>query len=238
MHKALAAISLALAAQAASAAPILINFDDRTGMANSPGAPVPLASRLSDQYKALTGAVFSSDSPGSPDSPFVAVVDLQACCGPNHTISNPNGIGGVDALGRLSYGTPFIITFFEAATGLPGVTDFVQIRGDRFAANGTASMMAFGLDGTLLASDTEPDSTVGLTLQVNVAGIHRVVVSETQPNIAFDQLQFNPAVAVAEPGSLLLLGIGLLGVFASMRNRSLGLGRRGLGRGALPILDA
>jgi hypothetical protein len=207
LQKALAAISLALATQAASAAPILINFDDRTGMANSPGALVPLASQLDDDYKASTGAVFSSASP------FVAVVNLQACCGNNHTISNPNGIGGVDSLGRLSYGTPFTITFFEAGTGLPGVTDFVQIRGDRIAIAGTATMMAFGFDGRLLASDTEMDSNLGLTLQLSVASIHRVVISETSATIAFDQLEFNAPIAVGEPGALALLVIGLLGLY-------------------------
>lgn len=213
LQKALAAITVALGAQAASAAPILINFDDRTGMANAPNSPVPLASQLSDQYKASTGAVFSSGSP------YVAIVNLTGL-GANHAISNPNGIGGVNAAGQLSYGTTFTIIFFEAATGLAGVTDFVEIRGDQIAITGSATMRAFGIDGSQLAIDTEQDVSGGLTLQLSVPSIHRVVISETSATIAFDNLRFNAAVAVAEPGSLLLLGIGLLGLFAGRRRLS------------------
>jgi hypothetical protein len=207
-------LSFAPSVQTANAT--LITFDDRPGMSNSPGSLVPAASQLSNQYLASTGALFSSLS-----SPFVAVVDLMTCCGPNSAISNPNGIGGVDVSGRLSYGTPFNILFFEPGSALPGVTDFVQIRGDQIAIVGTASMTAFGVDDLPIGSTTAPDTAGGLTLSLSLPGIRRVVLSETSATIAFDQLEFNAPVAastaVPEPSSLLLLGTSILVVLARTR---------------------
>lgn len=205
---------LAVAGRTADAAPVLITFDDIQGMSNSPGLLVPSPSQLSDQYLALTGALFASTAP------FIAVVNLTSQ-GLNHAITNPNGIGGVNASGQLSYSTPIEISFFDPATGLPGVTDFVSIRGDQIAIAGTATLTAFGLDGAALGSFTADDVTGGLTLTLGLAGIHRVALSETSGTIAFDNLEFNApgAAAVSEPASLLLLGIGGVGLLAKARRR-------------------
>lgn len=203
---------LAVSARPADAAPVLITFDDVQGMSNSPGLPVPSASQLSDQDLALTGALFAFQSP------FIAVVNLTSQ-GPNHAITNPNGIGGVNSSGQLSYSTPIEISFFETATGLPGVTDFVRIRGDQIAIAGTATLTGFGLHGEVLGSFTADDVAGGLTLTLSLTGIHRVLLSETSGTIAFDNLEFNApgAVAVSEPASVFLLGIGAAGLLAKFR---------------------
>jgi hypothetical protein len=208
-----AAITLGLLLAANTASAALITFDDLTGMSNSPGAAVPAASQLADQNLSL-GVRFSSDAP------FVAVVNLTSQ-GPNHAISNPNGIGGVSAAGTLSYGSPILMSFLDVGTGTAGVTDLVSIRGDQIAIAGTATLTAFGLDGSILGSTTANDVNGGLTLTLALAGIHRVSLTETSATIAFDNLTFNtPVGVVAEPGSLLLLGIGLIALLASPRKRT------------------
>ena len=206
-------ITLAFSGEPADA--VLITFDDVPGMANSTGAAVPAASRLSTQYLGQ-GALFDSASP------YIAVVDLVTS--QPHAISNRNGIGGVNAAGSLSYGTPIAISFFEQGTGLPGVTDFVQIRGDQIAISGTATMTAYGADGVELGRDTENDVPGGLTLTLNIAGIRRVVVSQQTATIALDNLEFSAPAAVTapvpEPASLLLVGVGAVGLLLNARRRS------------------
>jgi hypothetical protein len=199
-----------LASNGASA--VLITFDDLPGMANSPGSLVPGPSRLSDQY--LSQGVRFSSGAG-----FVAVVDLTSS-GPNHTHSNPNGIGGVSAAGTLSYGTPIEMSFFDAVTGTAGVTDFVSIRGDRIPIAGTATLTAFGFDGSSLGSVTANDDPVGLTLSLALSGIHRLVLTETSATIAFDNLTFNAPIRVPEPTTVLLLAFGVLGLLARNRARA------------------
>ena len=204
-------LALSVSSGIAHAAPVLINFDDIQGMTNAPGTLVPLASQLSDDYLATTGALFSSTAP------YVAVVTL----GSGHAISAPDGIGGVNATGGLSYASPIFVTFFEVGSGLPGVTDFVSIRGDQIAIAGSATLTAFGLDNSVIGSVTANDVSGGLTLSLALQGIHRVSVTETSATIAFDNLQFNAPVAVAvpEPSSLILFATATLAC-AKLRNRN------------------
>lgn len=210
----LAALAVVLTPSPASADLITIDFDSLPGMPNSPGLIVPLGSRLSNQFQPTTGAVFSS-AVG-----YVAVVDLVTGFGPNHAISNPNGIGGVNASNQLSYGTPTIVTFFDPGNPLiPAVTDFVQIRGDQIPlAGATATLEAFDVFGSTLGSVTANDVAGGLTLAFSAPGIHSIRISQNSAGfgvdgtIALDNLTFNAVSSVPEPGTLTLFGIGTIGL--------------------------
>ena len=205
----------------AEAAPIIINFDSLSGMPNSPGTSVPVANRLSDQLVSTTGAVFSS-AVG-----YAAVVDLRLGLG-GTTTSFPLTIGGVNAVGNLSYGTPVLISFFDPAhPTVLGITDFVQIRGDTAPnpSGATATLEAFDLAGLLLGSVTANDSAAGLTLTFTAQNIHSVRISQNSAagspfdgTIGLDDLSFNPVQPVPEPSSVLLL---LSGAFLCLRRRSL-----------------
>jgi hypothetical protein len=207
----LATLGVILTPILASAIPLTIDFDSLSGMSNSPGLAVPLGGRLSNQLQPTTGAVFSSAAG------YVAVVDLFTCCGPNHAISNPNGIGGVNASGQLSYGTPITVTFFDPGSPLViGVSNFVQIRGDQIPISGTATLEAFDIFGSSLGTNTSNDVVGGLTLTLSVPGIHSVQISQTSATIAVDNLTFESvtpsATPVPEPASLGLVSVGLLGM--------------------------
>ena len=152
-----------------------LNYFDGSGI-------VPLAARLSTQLQTSHGVTFSSVAG------YVAVVRL----GLGHATSGENGIGGVNVDNVLKYNSPVVITFnVPGEPSQPGMTDFVSIRGDKSPAAGTATMKAFDADGTLLASVTAADSTAGLTLTIATPNIHSVQVTQTQSNIAYDDLRFN-----------------------------------------------
>ena len=148
---------------------------------------VPLAARLSTQLQTSHGVTFSSVAG------YVAVVSL----GIGHATSGGNGIGGVNGQNILNYNSPVVVTFNVPGSPLqPGVTDFVSIRGDRIPASGSATMRAFDPQGTLLASVTAADVSAGLTLTIATPNIHSIHVTQTQSNIAYDDLRFTPPTPV------------------------------------------
>lgn len=163
--------------------PSLITFEGIAGiipMSNS-GVLVPAAARLSAQLQLSQGVRFSSTVD------YIAVVNL----GVGHATSGANGVGGVNVSNVLSYASPIIVTFtVPGDPSTPAVTDFVSIRGDLAPGAGTATMEAFGLNGILLGSVTRPDIAGG-ALSLSIPGIHSIRVTETQANIAFDDLSFN-----------------------------------------------
>jgi hypothetical protein len=165
-----------------AATPVLIDFEGLTGMGNSL-VSVPLASRLSDYYLASTGAVFRGDDA------FVGVVQL----GRGHATSGVNGIGSSNVSGALSYSAPIRIEFFAPGdASRKATTNFVSIRGDNSPASGSAMLVAFDVSNVEVGRVSAADSSPGLTLSLSVANIQRVEISTTMPNIAFDDLQFNP----------------------------------------------
>jgi hypothetical protein len=107
------------------------------------------------------------------------------------------GIGGVTVTNVLNYIRPVVITFnVPGSPSTPGVTDFVSIRGDTIPATGSATMEAFDAEGTRLATVTAADRSGGLALTIATPGIHSVRVTQTQSNIAYDDLRFNPPTPV------------------------------------------
>ena len=148
---------------------------------------IPSGARLSTQLQNSHGITFSSVAG------YVAVVRL----GTGHATSGLNGIGGVNVGNFLKYNSPVVITFnVPGSPSTPGVTDFVSIRGDMHPALVRATMEAFDAEGTLLATVSAADTSVGLTLAVATPGIHSVRLTQTESNIAYDDLRFNAPVAV------------------------------------------
>lgn len=186
---------------------VTVDFENLSGMSFFGGTPVPESAQLSGQFLSSHGLSFSSDS----SRPFVAIVSL----GANHAASGINGIGGVDSSGLLSYSTAFRVEFFLPSNpSAPAATDFVSIRGDLIAnGNHPVTLEAFDLSGALLGTTTQIDSQPW-TLSYSGAGIHSIRVSQAPSafSAAFDDLTFNPLVAVPEPSTLALLSVAGLGV--------------------------
>ncbi len=173
--------------------PVTIDFDSLPGMFNSPGDLVPEPSRLGDAFLSTLGVSFRSDAD------YVAVSEHA----PFPTVSPPNVIGGVTASGELSYGTPIEISFFDPANPtIQRVTDFVTIRGEQAPIVGsTATMEAFDVFGASLGSVTAADSVDGLTLHLNVPGIHSVRLTQDSPGFGFDgTIGFDDLSFTIDPG--------------------------------------
>jgi len=206
--------ALTFVAASTALAQTTVNFESFTGMANSPGSTVPVASRLGIQLLGM-GVRFTSFSD------YVAVVTL----GLNHATSGTLGIGGTTAAGALSYSAPIRVSFWDPANAATqGVTTFVQIRGDLIPISGTVTMRVFDPLGLLLASVTVPD-IAGATLMYRGANVHAVEISNTSGTVAFDDLQFGGVTAVPnpslvpEPSAVALVGGGLLMLGAAARRR-------------------
>lgn len=171
------------ASSLATAQAVTLDFDTLPGMPNSPGTIVPAASRLSTQYLASHGVRFSSNGG------FVGVVNHA----PNPTTSMPNIIGGTTTTGALSYISMVTVSFFDPDNAAVfATTDFVGVRGDKVAIPGTATMKAYSVSGQLLASQTVPDVSGGLTLSISMPGIQRVELTQTSGTIGLDDFTFDP----------------------------------------------
>jgi len=144
---------------------------------------VPSTGRLSTQLQMTSGVSFSSAAG------YVAVVRL----GSGNATSGVNGITGVNASDIITYNQPIVITFsMPGSPSTPAVTDFVSIRGDQSAATGSATMEAFDVSGALIGSVTALDVDGGLTLSLSVPNIHSVRLTQTEWDIAYDDLRFSP----------------------------------------------
>lgn len=198
------ALGLGGVLSSAAFAQTTIDFEGLPGMPNALG-PVPAASQLNAQLQAATGATFTSPS----GALYVAVVVL----GAGHATSGVNGIGGANAGGNLDYSQAVGVTFsMPGAPGMPAATGSVSIRGDQRPATGSATLTAYDVGEIELGSVTQPDVTGGLTLGLTVPGIHRIVITTTQSNIALDDLTFGALQAVSVAPVPTLSELGLIGL--------------------------
>ena len=169
--------------------PIVIGFDEMTGMTSISRNAVPEGSRVSTNYLSRFGVVFRS-TPG-----YVAVVNL----GKRDSVSVPNGIGGVSAEGKLSYDSknPIFIGFFNKdGSGKPAVTDYVSVTCDRNGAGKQVHLIAYDVDGNQVAQDDKADND-GATLSVHAHDVHSVTFFGTTDDdgAAIDNVTFDPVTA-------------------------------------------
>lgn len=188
-----ACIGVTALAPGAMAQPLLLTFENVSGMNNAPGSVIPSASRLSDFYLASHGVRFFSGSA------FVAVVVHGA-----NTPSGVNILGGSTPDGRLTYQNAFPVeaAFFDPTGSVKYVVNAVSVRGDLQPIPGTKTLEAYDVNGNLLGSDTQLDSNPA-PLAVSAAGIHRIRMFSQSATIGFDDLRFDvPRSPTACPGNL------------------------------------
>lgn len=215
-----------------SAQAITLNFDSFNGMANRPiwpfpspppyGEPatVPNESRVSDQFLASDGVVFSSDIP------YIAVVDITTGdISPDHAPSVPNAIGGVASNGKLSYSAPIIGNFFlPSDPSVKAITDFVSASTDTRGIGGLVLLEVFDTEGQLLGSTSAIDFD-GPILSLSLPGIHSFRLSGDGTagfdDITFNEVTANQVASVPEPSSALgLLAFGALGSVLFKRKKA------------------
>jgi hypothetical protein len=210
-----AASALLLSAAMALAQPLTIDFEGLDGMTYFSGNPIPLQSRLSDQFLSTLGVRFSSGSP------YVAVVNL----GLGHATSGINGIGGATPADILTYDRnfPIVAMFFSPlAPNTPAVTDFVAVRIDQAGGSGfSVTLNAFDVTGSLVGFVTSPDIG-GARLEISAPAIHSVQFLGTRDNfggVALDDFAFNPVTPVPEPSSFVLCAVGLAALWLARRRQ-------------------
>lgn len=205
----LAAVGVAAFAPVSiSASPVVIDFEDLVGMTFFVGNPVPQESQLSDHYLNSLGVRFSSGDP------YVAVVAM----GLGHATSGINGLAGTDGNGLNTGVAPIAAAFFDPSNpSTRAVTDYVSLRGDLWGGGPPISLIAYGMDGNVLATDTKQDIG-GATLTVSTPGIHSVRYINNG-SVGIDDFTFNAPVAVAvpEPSTFALVGLAMTGLCFSRR---------------------
>jgi hypothetical protein len=171
------------------------------------GTPVPASARVTDQYLDL-GIVIDS----------AALVQL----GSGHAASGLNGLGGIDGSGNLDYDTPVSFTFFLPGGGAPATINYFAYSPDLAGGSGNIiTITAYDQVGSVVgqASFTESGS-FPVSSPLSISGIgpfHRVTIDQTLFNtysggIGIDLVTYGDPLAVPEPATLALLGLGLAGL--------------------------
>lgn len=121
-------------------------------------------------------------------------------------------------------GTDFLALNTEAGTAKTERISFTSAQNlvSIYAATseeGTFTMTAFDGAGNVLAFASQVATREWQALTLSHVGIRSVEVSSTTWGWAMDDLQFEGAAEISEPGGIALLGAGLLGL-AALRRRS------------------
>lgn len=196
--------------------------------------PSPYLSSADSPFNSLTFTYFHLESfeDGALNTPGVTVApaNLSVINPSDFTDSVDGDDGAIDGLGRLGRslfgGGPIVFTFNATALGsLPTHAGIVWTDGqgditfEAFDQNGTSLGTLIGTHaGGSFTGETAEDRFYGAT---HAGGISRISIT-TPGSMEVDHLQYGavPALqAVPEPTSLVLLGIGALGLCGFARRR-------------------
>ncbi len=195
---------------------VLINFDNH--IATSQGSGTPPANTVVTNDYISEGVVFGRTGV----SAGVAVVN-----NPN-TYSNPNGVCGLNAIGDLTSSCIGDIYFNFVNNQSDAVTDFVSfVVGDSGGDLDRWVINVFGIADKLLESRAV-SSLSNVTETFSYSGMNRFQIlwaSSETTGFLFDDLNFSsPTISVvaSEPGTIVLLGLGLVLLGFSRRIRNTG----------------
>lgn len=213
LASALLALSLLVAPRFAGASPVLLTFED-----------LSVGTVLGAQYAAL-GVTFAPNAfsgPGGPTGTWGTNTNMQIVA---------SGGADVGGLGTPALVSGNILRSFNGWLNENGDPSFVaQFVGgiDSFSATfagiaATSSTRIIAFNGAVQVGSATASSTGQQILSITAPLITSVVVlpGDFFDWVGVDNIQFNTvnATAVPEPGSMVLLGSGVLGVFAIARKR-------------------
>jgi hypothetical protein len=144
--------------------------------------------------------------------------------------SGQNGLSGISSSGLIDYHYDMTFSFVMPATPFaPATTDYFSVWGDRAGGSrNVVTLFGFDTDDNLLGSVsfTEYD-TLGPMILTGIGQFRRVEITSTLYDtyaggigldyVAFGELNAVEVSSVPEPGSLALLGAGVLALVGSRR---------------------
>lgn len=205
-----ALISALLLCSTAYATETTLTFEDMAGIGTL-GGFIPVQNRVSNNYQATTGAIFSTIGGAS----FVGVMNF----GGANPISPPNTIRAASAHGDADNFLPILINFSLTGTNLGKVVNSVSVQGFDVLGrtNNTVFLVAYDSSGTQIDSDSR--TTIGATLlSVSATDIASVRLYSSLGIVAWDNVTVS---VVPEPPVYMLALAGIAGlVIRSRKSRT------------------